>query len=76
VRGRGGDGDSGSPRELGRLRNQFAMSRAQGTLGVQLGGYLAGPALYLRSVLWARRRGLDRVLKGEGTGWATRASYC
>ena len=76
VRARGGDGNSGSPRELGRLRNQFAMSRAQGTLGVQLGGYLAGPALYLRSVLWARRRGLDRVLKGEGTGWATRASYC
>jgi O-antigen biosynthesis protein len=72
----GGGGGSGSPRELGRLRNQFAMSRTQGTLGVQLGGYLAGPALYMRSVLWARRRRLDRVLKGEETGWATRASYC
>jgi GT2 family glycosyltransferase len=71
VRGRGG-GDGGSPRELGRLRNQFAMSRAQGTLGVQLGGYLAGPALYLRSVLWARRHRLNEVLKGEWIRWENR----
>jgi GT2 family glycosyltransferase len=66
VRGRGG-GDGGSPRELGRLQNQFAMSRAQGTLGVQLGGYLAGPALYLWSAIWARRRRLGAVLTGGET---------
>jgi hypothetical protein len=48
------------------------MSRAQGTLGVQIGGYLAGPALYVRSVLWARRHRLNEVVKGERTRWANR----
>jgi hypothetical protein len=72
VRRGGGDGGAGAPRELGRLRNQFAMSRAQGTLALQLGGYLAGPALYARSVLWARRHRLNEVLKGERTRWANR----
>ena len=61
---RNGNDSAGPPRELGRLRNQFAMSRAQGTLGVQLGGYLAGPALYLWSAMWARRRRLGAVLRG------------
>jgi O-antigen biosynthesis protein len=63
VRRRRDRGDEAAPRELGRLRNQLAMSRAQGTLGVQLGGYAVGPALYLRSALWARRRRLNAVLE-------------
>ncbi len=59
---RGGSG--GSSRELSRLRNQLEMSQSKGTLRVQLGGYAVGPALYLRSVLWARRRRLHMVLGG------------
>jgi O-antigen biosynthesis protein len=64
---RNGNDSGGRPRELGRLRNQFAMSRAQGTLSVQLGGYVAGPALYLWSAMWARRRRLGAVLTGGET---------
>jgi GT2 family glycosyltransferase len=43
---------------------------------LELRGYLLGPALYLRSAWWARRRGLDTVLPAAAEAaprWASRA---
>ena len=61
---RGGD-SPGVPHELRRLGSQLRLNRSKDTLGLQVRGYLVGPALYARSVLWARRLRLHRVLAGE-----------
>lgn len=52
---RGGSTDA--PPEIRRLLLLLQVNRREGRLGVQLGGFLAGPALYLRSVLrvWGLR---------------------
>jgi GT2 family glycosyltransferase len=54
------------PRELGRFGRQLRMNRQRKTLGRQLRGYVWGPALYLRSVRWARRLRLHDVLDERG----------
>ncbi len=53
---------SGVPHELSQLRKQLHMNRRRNTLGLQVSGYCRGPALYLRSVIWARRLKLRAVL--------------
>jgi GT2 family glycosyltransferase len=57
-----GGGSEGVPHELSRLGRQLRMNRRRRTLGLQLRGYLLGPVLYARSVIWARRLGLREVL--------------
>jgi GT2 family glycosyltransferase len=52
------------PQELTRLRKQLRMNRSRRTLGRQVRGYCAGPLLYVRSVVWARRLRLRAVLDG------------
>jgi GT2 family glycosyltransferase len=59
---RGAHDGSALPHELRRWKGQLLMSRRRQALAHQLGGYLLGPCLYLRSVIWARRLKLDRVL--------------
>ncbi len=55
------------PHELSRLNSQLRVNRRQNTLGLQVRGYLMGPALYLRSVAWARRLRLHDVLDGQAS---------
>jgi GT2 family glycosyltransferase len=60
-----GGASSQVPHELSRLGSQLRVNRRQNTLGLQVKGYLVGPALYLRSVAWARRLRLHGVLGGS-----------
>jgi O-antigen biosynthesis protein len=55
---------SAAPHELSRLGTQLRMNRRRNTLGLQVRGYCLGPALYLRSVIWAKRLRLRAVLTG------------
>jgi GT2 family glycosyltransferase len=50
------------PREVERFRDQLRMSARRSTLGLQFKGYVLGPAMYVRSSLWARRLRLHDVL--------------
>ncbi len=59
VAARAGSGEV--PHELARLGSQLRMNRRRRTLGLQLRGYLLGPVLYVRSVIWARRLRLHSV---------------
>jgi GT2 family glycosyltransferase len=54
-------GSRDMPHELSRLGRQLRMNRRRRTLGLQLRGYLLGPVLYLRSVIWAKRLRLHSV---------------
>ena len=60
-------GASGMPRALSSFRRQLQMSSGRGMLWLQLRGYLLGPLMYVRSLLWARKLGLREVLAREGT---------
>jgi GT2 family glycosyltransferase len=53
---------SAVPHELSRLSKQLHMNRRRNTLGLQVRGYALGPVLYLRSVVWAKRLRLRKVL--------------
>jgi GT2 family glycosyltransferase len=59
-----------APRELTRLGRQLALSSERSGLGRQLRGFACGPPLYLRSRLWARRRGLRAVITEDAHGGA------
>jgi GT2 family glycosyltransferase len=59
VVARAGSGEV--PHELARLGKQLRMNRRRRTLSLQLRGYLLGPVLYVRSVIWARRLRLHSV---------------
>ncbi len=50
------------PPEFSRFGKQLHMNRRRNTLGLQVRGYCLGPALYLRSVVWAKRLRLRTVL--------------
>lgn len=54
--------------EGSRLATQLRMNRRRGLLRRQLGGYAAGPLLYLRSLAWVRRRRLRDVLPAGALG--------
>ncbi|HWX51853.1 MAG TPA: glycosyltransferase, partial [Solirubrobacteraceae bacterium] len=58
-----GGSRSAVPHELRRLSGQLRLNRRQDKLGLQVKGYLLGPALYVRSVVWARRLRLHGVLE-------------
>lgn len=62
---RRGQGPAAVPHELARLGAQLRMNRNRNTLGLQVQGYCVGPVLYIRSVIWARRRGLHRMLSAQ-----------
>jgi GT2 family glycosyltransferase len=58
---------SGVPYELAQLGKQLQMNRRRHTLGLQFRGYCLGPALYLRSVIWAKRLRLRAVLTAQAS---------
>jgi hypothetical protein len=61
-------GGEDRPSELSRLTAQLRMTRERRVLGAQLRGYCLGPIYYARSVLWARRLRLQRVLGEDRDG--------
>jgi GT2 family glycosyltransferase len=68
---RGSQSSDAVPREAGRFRQVLRMSRDQGMLLRQLGGFALGPFLYLRSARRARR---DRSREAAGARSAGRTT--